>query len=104
MENILLKINKFLFSWYYKRVPDHFRKWTFIKSVKILIQNYEHSEFRNKGLNEVLCNASKREREMTTKISSLELKLRGVSQKDLDSINKIFGTNLKGKSNEEQNN
>ena len=38
----ILKINHFLFNWYYKKCGDHFKQWTFFKSVKLLIQNYEH--------------------------------------------------------------
>lgn len=37
-----VKVNKIIFWWYYKRVPEHFRQWTFIKSVRILISNYIH--------------------------------------------------------------
>ena len=36
--------NLFIFGWYYKRCGDHFRQWNFRKSIKILIQNYEHGQ------------------------------------------------------------
>jgi len=101
---MLLKANHILFWWYYKRVPKFFHKWTILKSLMLLKQNYEHAEFRYEGLNEVVRNASKREREMTTEISSLRLKLMGVSQDVIDPLNEIFGTNLKGKSTFERDN
>lgn len=100
----LLKVNHILFWWYYKRVPKFFHKWTILKSISLLKQNYEHAEFRYEGLNEVVRNASKREREMQTEISNLRLKLMGVSQDKIDQVNQIFGTNLKGKSIKERDN
>lgn len=42
MNKALLKLNRILFWWYYKRCGDHFKQWTFFKSVKLLIENYEH--------------------------------------------------------------
>jgi len=104
MEKIILKLNKIVFWFYYKRVPVFFHKWTILKSISLLGQNYEHAEFRIDGLNEVINNAIKREREMQLIISNLQLKLRGVPQGKIDIANKIFGTNLQGKSNLEQNN
>ena len=104
MKLLLLKVNHILFWWYYKRVPKFFHKWTILKSITLLKQNYEHAEFRYKGLNEVVRNASKRESEMTTEICNLKLKLMGVSQNVIDPLNEILGTNLKGKSTFERDN
>lgn len=101
---IILKINHILFWWYYKRVPKFFHQWSMLKSIRILKQNYESALFREKGLNEVISSAIKIEDEMREEISSLKLKLMGISQSDVDSINAIFGTNLKGKSKEENEN
>lgn len=104
MKDIYLKINHLVFSWYYKRTPEFFRKWTILKSISLLIQNYNHSIIEVEGLEQVIRNASAREIEMTTKISNLELKIMGVTQDKIDPINNIFGTNLKGKSIEERDN
>lgn len=103
-QSILLRLNHIIFWWYYKRVPIFFQKWTILKSIRLLKDNYEHALFREKGLNEVLVNASKREYEMRSHISNLELKLRGITQDQIDPINKIFGTDLKGKSTLERDN
>ena len=81
MEKIILKCNHVLFWWYYKRVPEFFHKWTILKSVKLLVDNYEHQEVIIKGNDKVISSAIKTEREMIRKISNLELKLMGVSQK-----------------------
>ena len=40
-KRLIIKINHFIFKWYYKRVSAFYRKFTFIKSVKMLIDNYE---------------------------------------------------------------
>lgn len=101
---LILKLNHVLFWWYYKRVPEFFHQWPMLKSISLLKQNYESALFREKGLNEVISGAIKREREMQSKISNLELRAMGISQDVIDPINKIFGTNLKGKSNEEKEN
>lgn len=104
LKQISLKINHILFWWYYKRVPEFFHQWPMLKSISLLKQNYEHALFREKGLNEVISGTVKREDNMREEISNLKLKLMGISQSDVDSINAIFGTNLKGKSKEENEN
>lgn len=104
VRSAVLRVNHIVFWWYYKRVPKFFHQWTILKSISLLKQNYEHAEFRYDGLNEVLKNASKREIEMRSTISNLELKLRGITQDQIDPINKIFGTDLKGKSTLERDN
>ncbi|WP_027380824.1 hypothetical protein [Chryseobacterium daeguense] len=104
MDKIIIKINHVVFWWYYKRVPKFFHKWTILKSIKILVDNYEHAEYRYEGLEKVLKNASNREREMQSEITNLKLKLMGVSQEAIDPLNKMFGVDLKGVSKEERNN
>lgn len=104
MRNLKLKINRFLFKAYYDRVPEFFHKWTILKSLKLLVQNYEHSQSQVESLEVVIRNASKREIEMRTKISSLELRLKGIRQDALDKVNNIFGTDLKGISKQETDN
>lgn len=103
-QRVVLRLNRIIFWWYYKRVPEFFHSWTILKSISILKQSYEHQVYINKGLDEVISNASKREVEMRSRISNLELKLRGVPQSMIDPLNKMLGTDLKGKSNEETNN
>lgn len=104
MSSAVLKLNHLIFWWYYKRVPEFYHKWTILKSISLFKQNYEHAEFRYDGLNEVLKNASKREIEMRTKISNMELRLMGVTQDKIEGINEMFGTDLKGKSTLERDN
>jgi len=103
-DKALLKFNHIIFWWYYKRVPEFYHQWTILKSIDLLKQNYEHKDFIIKGNEKVISGAIKNEREMTSKISNLKLKLMGVSQDKIDPINKMFGVNLQGKSNEERDN
>ena len=101
---LILKLNHIIFWWYYKRVPEFFHDWTILKSVSLLKQNYEHALFREEGLNKVISGAIKREREMQSKISTLELRAMGITQDKIDPINKMFGVDLKGKSIQERDN
>lgn len=50
-KSLLLKLNHWLFKWYYSRVDKHFWQWTFIKSVKLLIQHYDHEQLLHKNAN-----------------------------------------------------
>ena len=104
MCSAVLKLNHLVFWWYYKRVPNFFHQWTILKSIRLLKDNYEHSQFIIKGNEEVISNAIKRERQMRTKISNLELQLMGITQDQIDPLNKMFGTDLKGKSTLERDN
>lgn len=104
MSKFLLKVNRIVFWWYYKRVPEFFHQWTILKSIRLLKDNYEHSQFVIDGNNKVIANAIKIEKRMQSEISTLKLKMAGISQDKIDPFNKAFGTNLKGKSSEEINN
>ena len=104
VRSAVLKLNHLVFWWYYKRVPNFFHQWTILKSIRLLKDNYEHSQLIIKGNEEVISNAIKRERQMRTKISNLELRLMGITQDQIDPLNKMFGTDLKGKSTLERDN
>ena len=104
MCSAVLKLNHLVFWWYYKRVPNFYHQWTILKSIRLLKDNYEHQEFVIKGKSEVISGAIKREREMQSKISNLELRLMGITQDKIDPLNKMFGTDLKGKSTFERDN
>lgn len=87
----LLKLNHWLFSWYYKRVGDHFHDWTFIKSVKILISNYEHRDllFRNElEHNRYLIKECDRLRSELSNIKIQQIATDG----QIRSVNDMFGT------------
>ena len=32
----LVRLNRILFWWYYKRVPEFYRQWTLLKSIRVL--------------------------------------------------------------------
>ena len=100
----VLKFNHIVFWWYYKRVPNFFHQWTILKSIRLLKDNYEHALYREKGLNAVISGAIKREREMQNEISNMKLTMMGITQDKIDPINKMFGTDLKGKSTQVRDN
>lgn len=104
MEKLILKLNHIIFWWYYKRVSEFFKDWTVLKSVRLLKDNYEHALFREEGLNKVISGAIKREEEMRREISNLKLRAMGVSQDKLNTINEMFGVDLRGISNQERDN
>lgn len=90
--SIWLRINHTLFAWYYKRVPKHFHDWSFIKSVKILISNYEHRDllFRNEleGKKALI----KENNDLRAEISQMRIE-KIASSSQIRGINKMFGTN-----------
>ena len=104
MKELRLALHYLIFGWYYRRVEQHYKERTFKNSVLNLWDNYQHSKFVIKGLEEVIHKASKREAKMRSKISILELRARGITQETLDPLNEMFGTDLKGISKEEKQN
>lgn len=86
-----LKLNHWLFSWYYKRVDKHFHSWTFIKSVKILIQNYQHHDLLFK--NELKHNQAliKDNDKLRAEISQIKIE-QIATDKQIRDVNQMFGT------------
>ena len=54
MRKLILKLNHILFWWYYRKVTDHFKGYTFFKSVSLLWQHYDLSEFENGQLHDLI--------------------------------------------------
>jgi hypothetical protein len=53
-EGLVLRINHLIFWWYYRKVDNHFKQYTFFKSVSLLRQHWEHDQFVIKGQNELI--------------------------------------------------
>jgi len=70
---IILKVNYSIFAWYYKRVPAHFHQWTIIKSIKILIDNYNQQKFELKGQDELIRKFLEIDKETQTKLHDLRM-------------------------------
>lgn len=91
---MILKLNHILFWWYYRQVSDHFKGYTFFKSVSLLWQHYEHAEFVIKGNNKTISTAIKENDELRKENSQLR-----ISQIATDGqirwANKAFGTEWK---------
>lgn len=87
---MLLKLNHFLFKWYYSRVDKHFHQWTFIKSVKLLIQHYVHEQLLHENANENFRGALN---ELDTTRKELHnLRMQQIATPgQIDVLNKAFG-------------
>lgn len=92
MKKLVLKLNHSIFKWYYKRCGDHFRQWTFFKSVKLLISNFEHLQL-------LLKNAEAHNRNLTRDTDQLrkelfQNKMQQMHPDHIDWVNDVFGTDL----------
>lgn len=92
-KKLLLWVNHLFFWWYYRRVSDHFRQWTFFYSVKMLIQNYDSEIFRNKGTNEVLRGSMAENDRIRKELHSL--KMQQIAEPGtIEILNRTFGTDF----------
>lgn len=90
---INLAISKILFHWYYKRAPIHFHSWPFFKSVKILIENYKHTDEWRKSSDKMLGEVIKENTKLYDKINLIELK-KLIDESQVDFLNTTFGLNI----------
>lgn len=89
--NIILKLNHILFNWYYKRVDEHFKGYTFFKSVKLLNEHYKHAEFVMDGQNKLIRSAIEEERRLINENSQLRIN-QIATDGQIRWANKAFGT------------
>ncbi len=87
----VLKLNHLIFWWYYKRCGEHFQQWTFIKSVKLLISNYEHDKLFSKNAHNSLMSAIKEIDELRSENSNLRIQ-QIATDGQIRWANKNFGT------------
>lgn len=93
MGSWILRLNHFLFPWYYKRCGDHFKRYTLFKSIKLLIENYEHNKELLDSAKRVEAFAIKEaDRERNERVK-LQMRLLA-SDKQIDWANNTFGTNF----------
>lgn len=92
-KHVVLHIHKLIFSWYYKRVPEHFQKWTFIKSVKLLIQNYEHNMLLYDNMKSAAQGAGKDAREARNELYNFRMQVMA-GDAQINSLNSMFGTDI----------
>jgi hypothetical protein len=94
MKNIILKLNKIIFHWYYKRVNVFFHQWTFIKSVKLLISNYKQQEYVLKSKDELIGKFIEIDRETQKELHSLRIQ-QIATPEEIKWANKTLGTDYK---------
>lgn len=91
-EGLVLKINHLIFWWYYRKVDNHFKQYTFFKSVSLLRQHWEHDQFVIKGQNELIRNAIQEESRLNKENSQLRIQ-QIATDGQIRWANKNFGTN-----------
>lgn len=97
MKNVVLKINHILFSWYYSRCGDHFRQYTFIKSVKLLIEHWKHDFSLIENEKSHNQNLTKDNDALRSELNNLKIKM-VANDKQIDFLNEKFGTNYSKRS------
>lgn len=90
---INLTASKFIFKWYYKRVPLHFHSWPFFKSVNLLIQNYVHSNSQYNSNEKHLGELIRENTRLHNKINKMELQ-QMMTDGQIDFVNKNFGLDI----------
>jgi hypothetical protein len=91
--SILLKINHYLFKWYYRRVDKHFHQWTILKSISLLIQHYEHEQLLHRNANANFKNAIKELDSIRSELSNLKMQ-QVATDSQIRGLNRAFGTNF----------
>lgn len=95
---LLLRINHFLFWWYYKRVPEFFRKYTILNSISLLKQNYEHLQELYEIEKKTSAAFAEDANNHLKELQNLRLNLIA-TDKQIDWANKFLGTDLNKKEN-----
>jgi hypothetical protein len=90
----LHQANIFIFGFYYKRCGDHFRQWNFIKSVKLLIQNYEHGQLLLNNEETHNRNLTRDNDELRKELFDIKIKMI-VTDEQIDLANKMLGVDIK---------
>lgn len=91
---MLLKLNHFLFRWYYQRVPEHFRQWTFFQSVKLLISNYSHQQTLLETERKCTQLATQEADQLRAQVQHYQWKEMGVDPLTTHRLNNMFGTDM----------
>jgi len=93
MKELILKLNHFIFKSYYSRIDQHFRQYTFFKSVDILRQNYQHDKI-------LIRNAENNFRSALKELDSIRAELSNMRMQQIanpgtiSQLNKMFGTDF----------
>lgn len=93
MKTVKLKVSRLLFRWYYKRCGDFFGKWHFTKSVKLLIENYEHQTLLYNNGQEHISSLIIENRKLSKVLFDIKMKSLA-SDGQIDWANRTLGTNI----------
>jgi hypothetical protein len=93
LENTILKLNHIVFWWYYKKSEAHFKQYTFIKSIRLLRESYNHLKFVNKGNEDLVKHFGKRMDEQAKELRNIKMQI--ISSPDVtNKLNSMFGTDF----------
>ena len=75
VKKIILKINYLIFWWYYKKCGEHFRQYTFFRSIKLLIENYYHLKMMYDGRLQSIQDLGKENTKLRNNLSNMKIQL-----------------------------
>ena len=93
MKERILKLNHFIFAWYYNRVGEHFHQWTFFKSVKLLISNYDHAMWWTKEQDDLINRIQKINDKDLKELRDIKMR-QTATESQINWANKTFGTDF----------
>ena len=91
---MILKIHHWLFSWYYEKVSDHFKQWTFKKSVDLLRQHYVHEQFLTKSKQDLIDSIMVENEKLRKENLNMKMQLTA-NDNQIDFSNNKFGTDFR---------
>ena len=99
MKHWLLKLNHWLFAWYYKRAGEHFKQWTLIKSVKLMIEHWQFEKEMHEGTKQLYKNCYKRNEELEKEVRNLKMQ-RIANDDQIKWANDFLGTEFTESNNQ----
>ena len=90
----MLKLNHVLFWWYYKRVPEFFRQWTILKSIEVLVSNYNHEVWQVNHWMKANERTGKMADEYYRKLQAIEFEKMGVTKEQALWAKNVLGLDI----------
>lgn len=90
-DSLILKLNHLIFWWYYIKQSEHFRGYTFFKSVSLLRQNYEWlADVHKESVKEKLALIMECDR-LRSELNNYRMG-QAAKPEQITQLNKMFGT------------
>lgn len=88
-----MKVYRILFFWYYRLVPDHFKQYPPIKSIKLLVEHVDSYESMWRGECKVLQTALKEIEQLRKELSNIRMQ-QIANPGTIEHLNDMFGTDF----------